>query len=232
MGCVITAIALMLVLFSTSPTVCVSQIDTSSTRTHVPGQITTPYSPAQDSLYKAALSVMTTGRARFQFDTREFSDAMRAAAELAPKTSNWENMRRNMAIPPELLAPSPQEIAQHRLNIANSQYVPGVLMWPMGTGNLQVNMGDIARLFGLAEDVSPNIAYVVDETSDVTIVVYSASAILIRTLFRGVQSPGAYNLDWDGRNDAGKMIGNGDYVAEVQLGKTRIMRKHIVWPPQ
>jgi len=234
MQTVVTTAALLLLISIGASARSLSQIDTlnSQTRTNVPGNVTTTYTPEQDSMYKAALSVIVSGRSRFEFDTRLLSDAMRASAELSPKSSNWENMQRNMTIPAEMLRPSAQEVVQHRVNIANAQYVPGVLIWPMGTGNIQVNLSDIAALFGMIEDVSPRISYSVDETSSIVIVVYSASAILVRTLFNGLQSPGSYKLDWDGRNDAGKMVANGDYVAEVRIGDQRIMRKHIVWPPQ
>lgn len=230
---VLVAVLTLLVLCITL-TAAFSQIDTlnSQSRTHVPGDVSGTTTPKQDSAYKYALAINISGRSRFEYHTRIFFDAMRASADLERKPSSWENIQRNLAIPPELLNPSPQEITQYRMNIANAQYVPGVLMWPMGTGNLQVNLGDIAAIFGLVEDVSPRIAYAIDETTEVTVVVYSASAILIRTIFNGVQKPGTYQLDWDGRSDAGKLVANGDYVAEVQLGDKRMMRKHIVWPPQ
>jgi len=201
-------------------------------RTHIPGNVTDGYLPLQDSAYRLALQLSMSGRARFHFDVRTYNEAIKAAVALQPKPSEWEIMQRNMMIPASILAPSPQEITQYRMNIANAQYVPGVLLWPMGSGNLQVNMSDIAKVFGLVEDVSPRISYAVEEPSEVVIVIYSASAILVRTLFRGVQSPGSYELDWDGKNDAGKMVIRGDYIAEVQLGRQRIIRKRIVWPPQ
>jgi hypothetical protein len=151
-------------------------------------------------------------------------------AALGPPPSPWENIQRNLDIPAQMLAPSPQEVLQYRLAIANSQKVPGVLLFPMGTGNFSATFGDIARVFGLAEDVSPSIAYRVDETMEVSIVIYSASAIVVRQMFRGVQSVGAYRVEWDGKNDVGRIVPNGDYVAEVRLGTARIVRKRIIVP--
>lgn len=210
------------------------QIDTgrSAPRSGVPGDIDVRYSREQDSAYKQALSTNISAQSRFDFESRSVSEVLRTIASIAITPTPWENIQRNLEIPSEMLAPSPQEITQYKLAIANSQYVPGVLLYPMGTGNFTATFADIARVLGLAEDVSPSIAYSVDETMEVSIVVYSASAILVRTIFRGVQARGSYRLEWDGKSDNSKTVPRGDYIVEVQLGNKRIVRKRIVVPFQ
>lgn len=208
--------------------------DTSATAAGLllPGTIASPTSAQQDSLYARALATVISARARFLFDLRTLGQSMAAQVDLRPRLSEWERIRANMTIPPEYLVPSAQERTQYELNIARSMYVPGVLLFPMGTGNLQVTFGDIAKVFGLEEDVSPRIRYVVDETIEVTIVVYSSSAVQVTTLFNGIQPPGAYEIVWNGRDDGNGTVSTGDYIAEVRLGSLKLMRKRIVWPPR
>ena len=204
--------------------------DTSRTdgRTSIPGATSGGYTPEQDSAYKEALATTVAARARFMHSTRELSAVFSLTQALERTPTPWENLQRNMAIPAEMLTPSPQQIAQYQLNIQQSQYVPGVLMFPMG-GNVQISFGEIAKFFGLTEDVSPRIQYLVDETTEVTIVIYSASALKIATIFNGIQPVGIYEITWNGRDDENKPVPAGDYVSEVRLGNQRIMRKRIVW---
>jgi flagellar hook assembly protein FlgD len=99
----------------------------------------------------------------------------------------------------------------------------------MGTGNMQVNLNDIAKVFGLGEDVSPDIRYVVDEQLFVEIVVYSSQAMIVSTLYNGVQAPGVYTVTWNGTSQDGRAVADGEYIAEVRLGTQRLMRKRITW---
>lgn len=200
-------------------------------RTSLPGEVTEGYTPEQDTVFAHELAARVSAHARFLYHTHELSEALSTMQALQRPPSIWENINRTMSIPAALLAPSPQEITQHQVNIARAMYVPGVLMFPMGTGNLQVSFGDIARVFGLEEDVTPRIRYVIDQTTEVTVVIYAASAVAVNVIFNGIQSPGAYELIWDGLMENNKPAPKGDYVAEVQLGDQRVMRKRIVWPP-
>jgi len=196
--------------------------------TSIPGTTTGGYSEYQDSAYKQALALNVAARARFIHTTRSLSGALSAAQTLERPPTPWENMQRNLAVPREMLAPSPQQIAAYKLNIQQSQYVPGVLMFPMGSGNLQVSFGDIGKFLGLMEDVSPRIKYLVDETTEVTIVVYNASALKVATIYNGIQPMGVYEIVWNGRDDNNHPVPPGDYVSEVSLGNQRIMRKRIL----
>lgn len=187
---------------------------------------------AQDSAFKQALQLDITATSRFAAMTRMLQVAWETQKAVKRDPSPWEMAMVTMNIPAEMLQPSPQEMTQRAIAIANSQYVPGVLQRPMGTGNLQVRLSDIYKFLGLVEDVSPRVVYDVDEATYIEIVIYSAQARVINTIFRGGQQAGRYEIIWNGRDDAGRTVANGDYIAEVRFGTARIQRKRIVWPPQ
>lgn len=195
----------------------------------IPGEITVQSSPVQDSAYRRALAIAISASVRFAVALRDRATLDRYMRDVQRPPSIWEQINRTMNIPAELLKPSPQEQAQYRLTLANAMYVPGVLLFPMGTGNVQISFGEIAKVFGIGEDVSPVIRYVVDETIEVEIVVYSSRAMIIATIFKGIQAPGAYTVTWSGKDNTGKPAYHGDYIAEVRLGSERTMRKRIEW---
>lgn len=209
-----------------------AESDTSRARQNLPGEVTTSYTAAQDSAYRAALDAPLSGNVRFAHDARTLSYSIETKSRIAPQESAWEAIARTMNVPSSIFAPTAQEIVQNRINIANAQYVPGILLYPMGTGNMQVNLGDIAKIFGLQEDVSPRIRYTVDETTEIEIVIYSPQARIITSLFNGIQAPGQYEISWNGQDDQGRPVYPGDFIAEVRIGTDRIARKRIVWPPR
>lgn len=206
--------------------------DTSHGRQNLPGEVTTRYSSVQDSIYKWALQMPVSGRVRFSQDVRVTSYTLESKARLIPQETAWESITRTMNIPASIWAPTPQEVVQRQITIANAQYVPNILLYPMGTGNMQVNLSDIGQMLGLQEDVSPRIRYLVDETTEITIVIYSTQARIIMSLFNGIQAPGQYEIVWNGQDDNGRAVYPGDYVAEVRIGTDRIARKRITWPPR
>lgn len=205
---------------------------TDSSRSVEQDAIITMMQSAQDSAFDAAMRMDITAAARFAATTRMLQQAWEAQAAVQREPTTWELIAATMNIPSEMLAPSDQEVAQRQIMIANSQYVPGVLLRPMGTGNVQVRMNDIYRFLGLTEDVSPRIVYTVDAPMQVEIVIYSTQALVIATIFRGIQPAGRYEVTWNGMDDTGRFVANGDYVAEVRLGTERLQRKRIVWPAQ
>ena len=198
-------------------------------RTGIPGQVRPPSSEEQDSAYREALKLSLSASTRFAIALREASAMLRMLSATKRPATIWDQINETMNIPASVLAPRPQEIAQYQLTLANAMYVPGVLLVPMGTGNMQVNLNDIAKVFGLGEDVSPDIRYVVDEQLFVEIVVYSSQAMIVSTLYSGVQAPGVYTVTWNGTSQDGRAVADGEYIAEVRLGTQRLMRKRITW---
>ncbi|MBU3742168.1 MAG: hypothetical protein FGM24_07760 [Candidatus Kapabacteria bacterium] len=203
---------------------------TDSLRLKEQDAIITMMQTAQDSAFEAAKRMDITAAARFAAATRMLQDAWEAFIAMKREPTPWELIAETMNIPKEMLAPSAQEVTQRQIMIANSQNVPGVLLRPMGTGNAQVRLQDVYQFFGLTEDVSPRIVYSVDVSTNVEIVIYSTQAKVVATIFRGVQPAGKYEITWNGMDDAGRNVVNGDYIAEVRLGTEKLQRKRILWP--
>lgn len=204
--------------------------DTSQvTRPGVPGQSQAPSSREQDSLYRQAMELQITAQARFSMAAGESSAMLLAMSRANARRTIWDQIDATMDIPASIFKPRDQDVTQYQLTIANAMYVPGVLLRPMGTGNVQVNFSDIAKVFGIGEDVSPVIRYVVDDVLDVEIVIYSTQAMIVATIFSGRQEPGTYTITWNGKAQDGKPVPTGEYIAEVRLGRERIMRKRITW---
>ncbi|MBU3699466.1 MAG: hypothetical protein FGM33_05565 [Candidatus Kapabacteria bacterium] len=212
-----------------SPTEFITSDTSQSIRTGIPGQVQAPSSRDQDSLYRSAMELQITAQARFAMSVRETSALLMLSARENARRTIWDQIDETMNIPASIFKPRDQEVTQYQLTIANAMYVPGVLLRPMGTGNVQVSFSDIAKVFGIGEDVSPVIRYVVDARLPVEIVIYSTQAMIISTIFSGVQDPGTYTITWNGRAQDGKPVSTGEYIAEVRLGQERIMRKRITW---
>lgn len=186
------------------------------------------YSPEQDSAFKRALEYSLPVNALirnglhlsepiWEFEQRMMGDRQ---FSIAAKHLN--------SLPKSYYLPTPVEMVQRQIMIENAFNVPFVKTYnPYG---LQVNLNDIGLFLGVTEDVSPRISYTLEYTSEVEIVIYSVKAAVIATIFKGIQGPGKYNITWNGRDDLGKQMSSGDYVAEVRIGKEKFIRKRIVIP--
>lgn len=189
------------------------------------------YTTAQDSAFSQASKTTVSARIRFADACRQYLELSTAVTAIQTELSPWQQSMQNIAaITPEMIAPTPEERTQHAIGIRNSQYVPGVLLYPMGSGNFQMSFSSIGNLLGLTEDVSPRLVYSVPEPCEVRITIYSPSALQVRTLFQGTQHTGTYTIDWDGKNNAGRYAGRGDYIAEIHVGSFYIIRKRISLP--
>ncbi len=219
-------------LFAFFLTVSSSTVAQMATPEPYKGQVTTGVTPHQDTAFKRAMAVKVTARLRFMDQLQQSAAILEATTALTPPPSAWERAMSNMAmLTPDLIAPTPEQVMAHKLNLQAATYVPGVLLYPMGTGNLQVGLGAIGRFIGIVEDVSPRLVYSLPEASEVRIAVYSSSALEVRLLFKGIQPAGAYTIDWNGLDDLGHEVVRGDYVAEITIGQNKIIRKRIMWPP-
>ena len=204
------------------------QQDTAGSTTR-PGA--TEFTPAQDSAYQKAKELNISPYVRFFLDLQRYSELWTALKERQRKdplnimTHNIDN------IPPELYIPTGKELVRHQYNIAMSQQtgLPAAIPVTPGAG-LQMPLSAIGAFLGIGEDVSPELSYTLETSSDVEIVIYSVQALVIKTLLKARQFPGKYNLTWDARNDVGNRVPPGDYVAEIRIGKERVIRKRIIIP--
>lgn len=65
---------------------------------------------------------------------------------------------------------------------------------------------------------STTIDYQLSRAAQVHLTVYNSLGQKIRTLVRNFQQPGSYQAVWDGRNDAGEVVGSGMYLYRFTAG--------------
>jgi len=190
----------------------------------MPGAVGYRTSEQQDSNYARALRLSIPLSARLANDLRLFSPLLPAKSDFTSKTDRINDA---LNLPPEYYLPLDVDIANYQYGLLMSQNnVTGInTMQPFG---LKIGLSDIGKLLGLVEDVSPVIKYELDFTTDVEIVIYSVNATVAATIFDGRQRPGQYKYTWNGRDDMGRRLPPGDYIAEVRIGKERFFRKRIV----
>jgi hypothetical protein len=162
--------------------------------------------------------------ARFYADMKMLEQQVLAQKKLAG-LSDEEIAKKNMQISPELFLPSAQDLTLYQYGLMQSQSVPFLQIYkPYG---LKVPLSSIATFLGFAEDVSPLLEYDLDVETDVKVSIYSEKAILVATIFDGIQAPGHYRYYWNGKDDRGLRLPRGDYIGEIQIGRTKFIRKRI-----
>ena len=55
--------------------------------------------------------------------------------------------------------------------------------------------------------------------------IYNLKGQLVRTQSGNLDAAGGYSFQWDGRDDAGRQVGGGIYLAEVEAGGSKAIRK-------
>lgn len=188
-----------------------------------------PYTPEQDTAYYRALRLHTPTGSLAQHHARLFSRIW-ADMYLQSKKTPWDIARQNLEIPADYYKPSSQDRALYAYNIAKSQEIPTGLPPKTPGSGLQIPLSDIWGFFGLTEDVSPVLNYSVDYPMNVEVVIYSPQALVISVILKSKQNPGSYRITWNGRDEKGRKMPSGDYVAEVRLGSEKFVRKRIQIP--
>ncbi len=180
--------------------------------------------PEQDSAYLRAKRLPIPPSARFYADMKMLESHVHTEEKLYG-LSEGEIAKRNLQLPAEFYIPSPQEQTLYQYNIMQSQYVPFVRTYnPFG---VKVPLSAIGSVLGLAEDVSPSLEYELDVALQVKVVIYSAKALIVATIVDAVQPPGRYKYYWNGRDDVGKLMPKGDYIGEIRIGNSKVIRKRI-----
>lgn len=189
-----------------------------------------PFSREQEDNYLRALRLRLPPSARFRVETRMFSEDWLTYAELLQRTPGYA-LRSNLDVPDSWYIPSEQQRLLYQEQIAMSRYIPGIgLRTSPGFTGFQLPLSTIGRILGLVEDVSPTISYAVEYPTVVEAVVYSTQAKVVAIMFKGNQQPGQYALTWNGRDEQGKPLPGGDYIAEVRIGQETIVRKRMQIP--
>ena len=211
-----------------SATHSIMLIDTSSHEEKIhPGEgpvDTSMTSTDQDTAFARAMRLRIPEHSRFNNSLRLFANAWFFKQELLEENP-WLIAEKNLQIPPEMLQPDGAEQVMHDLSIDNALYVP--FMPGRNKYGVQIPLNAIGQLLGLSEDLSPAIKYTVDFTSQVEIVIYDVSARVIATVFKGIEQPGSYTKTWNQRDEYGRPVSRGDYIAEVRIGDKKFVMKRI-----
>ena len=192
-----------------------------------PGTPRIIYAPEQDELYRRMRELHIDSHSRFAIASQESADEW-----LLPTGTEgsdiWVLAERYLDLPASVYSPTAEMMVQHQLMMSRSADM-GNIGLPRSTNlpGLQVPLSDIAAVLGFTKDVSPTIRYTVPFPAQVSIVIYSPQAKVIATLVDQKLAAGAYQRTWNGRDDNGKPMPAGDYIGEVRIGKTAVMRKYI-----
>lgn len=182
--------------------------------------------PEQDSVYLRALQLPLPPSVRLAFDVQRIMSDFEIVRRKTELESPWQAALRNMTLSDRVLLPDPREMVQRQVAIASATSVP---VWRVGQGSpVSIPMSAIGSFLGLSEDVSPRISYRVRESARVQAVVYSTTALIVRRLLDQEQRPGTYEIEWDGRDDKGRLLESGDYVLEVRVGEENVYRKRVI----
>ncbi|TAE34441.1 MAG: hypothetical protein EAZ92_00010 [Candidatus Kapaibacterium sp.] len=206
--------------------------DSTIVGTTPPGEY--PFTPEQDRAFYEALKMQVDPAMRFHFEAQRFSAMWMAAQELQ-KLSPRDIALANMAVDPRVLEPTPRDREAYKYGIAQSFTIPGVYepykryggLPGMGGDGISIPLSLIGSLLGLTEDVSPTIRYIVEQPTEVEIIIYSIQAIAITRILKETQNAGGHSVTWNLTNEAGLRVPNGDYIAEVRIGLQSIVRKRI-----
>jgi flagellar hook assembly protein FlgD len=66
-----------------------------------------------------------------------------------------------------------------------------------------------------------------DRTTDVRLVLHDVSGRLVRTLVEGTRSAGVHRVEWDGRDDGGRRLAAGVYLARLE-GAGEVRTRKVV----
>lgn len=96
------------------------------------------------------------------------------------------------------------------------------------------NIGNPPELFELFQNY-PNpfnptttITYNLRMTNRVSLTIYNSLGEKVRTLVNRQQSPGRYEVVWDGRDDSGQLVTSGVYLYKLEAGKFNQAKKMIL----
>ncbi len=138
--------------------------------------------------------------------------------------------------------------AQHNLEYAESDesggvhnhiYVMALLNDAVAKSDLILtgiaeSPGNIARQFALLQNYpnpfnpTTNIEFRIVNSEFVTLKVYDLLGREVKTLVDERKAPGAYTVQWDGANNAGRPAASGVYLYRLQAGKYTAMRKMLL----
>ena len=132
-----------------------------------------------------------------------------------------------------------REMVEHALNILHAAD-DGSLTFQRGIANLESLLAlfvpdNTVLLPNYPNPFNPEtwIPYQLAEAADVTLHIYTANGVLVRTLHLGHQPAGIYQYRsraayWDGRNEVGEPVASGVYFYTIFIGNFTATRKMLI----
>lgn len=74
---------------------------------------------------------------------------------------------------------------------------------------------------------STTIRYALGDNADVSLIVYNVLGQEVRRLVNAAQVPGAYHVDWDGKDGFGRQVSNGMYLYRLVAGQNVVLKKMV-----
>jgi len=76
--------------------------------------------------------------------------------------------------------------------------------------------------------IGTTIQYALPKETDVTITIYNIKGQLVKRIVKGMQSPGIYNVIWNGKDETGKSISNGIYFYQLSTDNKTLIKKMLL----
>jgi flagellar basal-body rod modification protein FlgD len=141
------------------------------------------------------LTLFTT-QLKYQDPTNPM-DSYELAAQLAQFSTVEELTKLNSSI---------EDIETYLASLANAEMVNLMGKQVVASGNsIQLNDGE-----------TTNASFEIGSAANVTVRIYNQDGTLVRTQALGQQTAGAHTISWDGRNNAGTKVSNGNYTFKVE----------------
>ena len=77
-------------------------------------------------------------------------------------------------------------------------------------------------------NATTQIKYSIPQTSDVRINIYNINGSLVRTLYNGVQQPGFHIVEWEGCDEAQKILSTGVYFCQLTVRGITLTNKMLL----
>ena len=75
---------------------------------------------------------------------------------------------------------------------------------------------------------STTISFEMHAAGQANLKIYNIKGEAITTLAQGEIAPGSYQITWDGRDDQGRLVATGNYIAVLSKGNEQVSRNMLM----